>query len=152
MQETPFWDAANRIAQTMDYQDMAHRSDRARSHGWWRNLVEYGPWKGPAGRVSPPDPDALSGIAKLFGTSEGQVRAMIAADWYGVQQNTEISARVLRLGPLFEQLTDEDADLAEKLIRRLSQQRQQSESSLKRKSMSSLKRKAPHPDTANDRE
>ncbi|WAH99762.1 hypothetical protein [Arthrobacter sp. MMS18-M83] len=99
---------------------MAHESERARSHGWWRNLVEYGAWNGPgSNRVAPPDPQAIPGIAKLFGTTEEQVRAMVAADWYHVYPDTEISARVQRLAPLLDRLTDDDADLAEKLVRRL---------------------------------
>lgn len=99
---------------------MQHGSDRARSHAWWKNLVEYGAWEGPGVRVGPPSPEALAGIAKLFGTSEEQVCAMIAADWYGVHPDTELSARTQRLGPVLDKLSDSDADLVEAVAQRLS--------------------------------
>lgn len=99
---------------------MSVECDRARSHGWWKNAVEYGAWKGPGtNRVGPPDRDAIPGIAKLFGTSEEQVAAMIAADWYGVHPNADISARALRLSPVLDQLTEGDAEIVEALARRL---------------------------------
>ncbi len=108
------------VATTKDYLTMSVESNRARSHGWWKNLCEYGAWRGPGDtRVGPPDPGALEGIAKLFGTTTEQVAAMIAADWYGVHPDTDIPARVLRLGPILEQLTDADAELLETLARRL---------------------------------
>lgn len=117
---TPFRDTAQEIAKRMDYISMSVEGGRARSHGWWRNLVEHGPWRGPgATRVGPPDPEALPGIAKLFGTSPDQVAKMVAADWYGVQQDEAVSAQALRLGPVLDRLSDSDADLLEALVRRL---------------------------------
>lgn len=99
---------------------MSDESDRARSHGWWKNLVDYGPWDGPGSiRVGPPDPDAVGGIAKLFGTSEQRVAEMIAADWYGVQPESDVSNRVLRLAPTLDQLSESDLDLVTKLMGRL---------------------------------
>jgi hypothetical protein len=104
----------------MDFLDMSVGSDRARSHGWWRNIVEWGAWNGPgSGRVGPPDPEALPGIAKLFQTTEEQVAAMVAADWYGVHPDTEASARALSLSPTLDKLDEADADLLETLARRL---------------------------------
>jgi hypothetical protein len=86
-------------------------------------VVEYGAWKGPSTvRVGPPTPEALTGIAKLFGTSTDQVAAMIATDWYGVDPNGAVSPRVLRLGPTLEALKESDADLIEALARRLTQE------------------------------
>lgn len=99
---------------------MSYESNRARSHGWWKNVVEHGAWAGPNGvRVGPPDPEAINGMAELFGTTEQQVSEMIAADWYGVVPDTELSSRVLRIGHLIDQLDESDAALIEKLARRL---------------------------------
>jgi hypothetical protein len=124
MSTTPFKDTAQKVSRTMDFLDMSVGSDRARSHGWWRNLVEHGAWKGPgSGRVGPPTPEALPGIAKLFGTTKDQVAAMVAADWYGVHPDTTISARALALSAALDKLDDFDAELVEKLIRRLSGER-----------------------------
>ncbi|MFI1585775.1 hypothetical protein [Embleya sp. NPDC020630] len=94
----------------MDYIAMQVGCDRARSHSWWRNVVEYGPWKGPQGRTGPPTPDEWDGIAQLFGTTRDQVRAMIAADWFGVQPGAEVSARVMKLAPLVDKLTEKEAE------------------------------------------
>jgi hypothetical protein len=44
---------------------------------------------------------------------------MVAADWYGVEKNIEFSAHVKRLAPNLDQLSDDDVDLVEGLIRRL---------------------------------
>ena len=123
MSDTPFRNMAKKIASNngSDYMAMQYESGRARSHAWWRNVVEHGAWNGPGStRVGPPDPEAISGIAQLFGTSTEQVCAMIAADWYGVHPDIDVSARVLRLAPLLERLSEDDADLVEALSRRLS--------------------------------
>ncbi len=99
---------------------MSFDSQRARSHGWWKNLVEHGAWRGPNTiRVGPPDREALPGIAKLFGTSVEQVAAMVAADWYGVYPDADVSTRALRLSPTLDRLSDPDAELLEKLAKRL---------------------------------
>jgi hypothetical protein len=120
MTETPFRDTAHKIARSMDFMTMSFNSGRARSHGWWRNLVEHGPWRGPgATRVGPPDPEALPGIARLFGTSEDQVRIMVAADWYGVHPNQDVSALARRLSPALDRLSEEDVELVQALLRRL---------------------------------
>jgi hypothetical protein len=55
----------------------------------------------------------------FFGTTEDQVSAMIAADWYGVHPDAEISARALRLSPALDSLSEADAELVETLARRL---------------------------------
>jgi hypothetical protein len=101
---------------------MSVECGRARSHTWWKRLVEHGPWgQGPGyGRVGPPDPEALEGIAELFGTTVEQVAAMVAADWYGVNPDTDVSTRVLRLGPVLDNLDDADAELVKSLAHRLS--------------------------------
>lgn len=99
---------------------MSVECERARSHGWWKNLVDYGAWKGPgSNRVGPPTPEAIRGIAKLFQTTEDQVRAMVAADWYGVVPDTEISARVLQIAPVLDVLDESDAELISKMAHRL---------------------------------
>jgi len=120
MVEGPFREAARRIAVSgKDYISMSVLSDRARSHGWWRNVVEYGPWQGPGEtRVGPPTPEAVHGIAKLFGTTPERVSEMIAADWYGVEKNSEFSARVKKLAPNIDLLDEADAELVDQMIRR----------------------------------
>lgn len=106
----------------MDYIDMQVQSDKALSHAWWRRLVQDGPWgeSSGTGRVNPPSPERLDGIGKLFGTTPDRVAQMIAADWYGVQTGVGVSARVLNLSHLIDDLSDEDAELVESLLRRLS--------------------------------
>jgi hypothetical protein len=120
MINTPFRDTAKKIATKKTYQAMSVEGGEARSHGWWKNLVDHGAWQGPAGtRVGPPTPEALDGIAKLFGTTPEQVAIMIAADWYGVHPNGDMSARVLNLSPIIDELTGADAEMIESLARRL---------------------------------
>jgi hypothetical protein len=120
MTETPFRDTATKIARTKNYVAMSYESGQVRSHGWWKNVVDYGPWKGPNGtRVGPPDPEALGGIAQLFGTSPDEVAAMVAVDWYGVHRDVDMSARAQRLAPILDELSESDADLVEALAQRL---------------------------------
>lgn len=101
----------------MDYISMQVGCDRARSHSWWRNVVEHGPWKGQQARTAPPTPDEWPGIAKLFGTTEDQVCEMIAADWFGVRPGTEVSARVMKLAPLLDELTETEAEAVGVVVR-----------------------------------
>src|SRR2546429_7152870 len=101
---------------------MSVDSERARSHAWWKNLVDHGAWGGYSGRVAPPDREALPGIAKLFGTTEEQGAAMVAADWYGVVPDAPPSARVTRLAPPLDALDADDAEIVSKLVQRLSPQ------------------------------
>lgn len=116
----PFHDKAKRINGTKDYQAMSYESDRARSSAWWKNLVEHGAWRGPKGsRVGPPGPEALPGIAKLFDTTVEQVAAMVAADWYGVHPDADVSARALSLSPTLDRMGEPDAALLEVLAKRL---------------------------------
>ncbi|MFF4835495.1 hypothetical protein [Streptomyces sp. NPDC001315] len=117
MTNTPFRDTAKALAERMDYIAMQVGCDRARSHSWWRNVVEHGPWKGQQGRTAPPTPDEWAGIAKLFGTTEDQVCAMISADWFGVQPGAEVSARVMKLAPLLDELTEKEAEAVGVIVR-----------------------------------
>jgi len=121
MTETPFWDRAREISARMDYVTMDMESERARSHAWWRRLVEQGPWGSTynTGRVGAPDREALDGIAKLFRTTPERVAEMIAADWYGVQTGADTSDRVLDLRHVLDSLTDADAELVSALAHRL---------------------------------
>jgi hypothetical protein len=117
---TPFRDTAAKIAGDKGYLAMSVGSDGARSHTWWKRLVEYGPWQTRGyGRLGPPDPDALDGIAKLFGTTAEQVAVMVAADWYSVHPTADVSTRVRRLSPLLDRLNEADAELVGALVRRL---------------------------------
>lgn len=122
MSNTPFLDKVKELTQSMDYTELQVHSDKALSHAWWRRLVQYGPWgEGPStGRVTPPGPERIDGIAKLFGTTPDRVAQMIAADWYGVQPEAGVSARVLDLSHLIDALDDKDTALVESLLRRLS--------------------------------
>jgi hypothetical protein len=122
MSGTPFWDKTRQLAQSMDYTAMQVYSDNALSHGWWRRMAQHGPWgEAPGtGRVNPPSPERLEGIAKLFGTTEQRVAEMIAEDWYEVHAGFDVSARVLNLSHLIDGLSDEDAEYVESLVRRLS--------------------------------
>ncbi|MFG2976791.1 hypothetical protein ACGFYY_27865 [Streptomyces sp. NPDC048331] len=110
MTSTPFRDTAKALTEHMDYIAMQVGCDRARSHSWWRNIVEHGPWKGQQARTAPPTPDEWAGIAKLFGTTEEQVCAMIAADWFGVRPGTEVSARVMQFAPVLDELSEKEAE------------------------------------------
>lgn len=120
MEFSPFREYARKVAAQMGYVAMQVHSDGARSHSWWKNLVDYGAWRGPGGtRVNPPPPEALPGIAKLFGLAEWQVAAMIAADWYGVVLPNAPSQLVARLGPALDRLPLADATFVEILVTRL---------------------------------
>ncbi|GAA3461049.1 hypothetical protein GCM10018963_30620 [Saccharothrix longispora] len=108
------------MAERMDYISMSIGCDRVRSHGWWRNVVVFGAWSGPGeSRVAPPPPEAMTGIAKLFGTTEEHVKAMVAEDWYGVAPASGPSGRVQRLALLIDRLSEPDADLVESILRRI---------------------------------
>jgi hypothetical protein len=120
MADTPFRDTASTIHRSKDYLTMSVECGRARSHTWWKRLVEYGPWQSRGyGRVGPPDLEALDGIASLFGTTTDQVAAMVAADWYGVHPETNVLTRMLRLSPVLDALDEDDAKLVEAVARRL---------------------------------
>jgi hypothetical protein len=117
---TPFRETATKIAESKGYVAMQAECGGTPSHTWWKRLVEGGAWKDRGwGRVSPPPPNKLGGIANLFGTTVEQVAAMIAADWYGVHPKTEVSARVLRMSPVLDKLTETDSEMVEALARRL---------------------------------
>lgn len=101
---------------------MSYESDKARSHSWFRNMVEYGAWgsiTGSGGRVGPPTPNDFPGLAKLLGTTPEQVAAMVVADFYGVDTGDGFSARMQRLAPIIDGLDEEDAELIEKTAQRL---------------------------------
>ncbi len=119
---TPFRDKARQIAESSDYMTMQVRSQKARSHSWWRNVCEYGPWEGPNGtHTGPPTPAEFDGVAKLFKVSTDQVARMIAADWYGVPMNGPVSDRSSRVVVKLESLSAADAKLAEALVDRLAE-------------------------------
>jgi hypothetical protein len=134
MSTTPFRDLVQSMieANRGDYVALQYGCDSARSHSWWRNVDRYGAWgaivspgytgsPARATRVGPPKPDEIPGIARLFNTTEDQVRRMIAADWYGVpiKNDPRTSALVRRLGPVLDQLDRDDVALIELLLSRL---------------------------------
>lgn len=101
---------------------MSYESNKARSHSWFRNMVEYGAWgriTGSGGRVGPPTPGDFPGLAKLLGTTPEQVASMVVADFYGVDTGDGFSARMQRLAPIIDGLDEEDAELIEKTAQRL---------------------------------
>lgn len=100
---------------------MSYEADRARSHSWLKNMAENGAWGiGGAGRVGPPRPEDFPGLAKLLGTTSGQVAAMVVTDFYGIDNTDgEYSARVRGLAPLIDRLSEADAELVEQTARRL---------------------------------
>jgi hypothetical protein len=61
----------------------------------------------------------IAGIAKLFGTTQQQVRAMITEEWFGIAPD-EVSNRVRRLAPQINGLEEGDFELVEALVNRLS--------------------------------
>ena len=107
-------------------------SDRARSHSWWKKLAERDAWgmTGGGGRVGPPGPDAIPGIAKLFGTDETTVRQMIAADWFGVHPDQPLTPGVQRIVPLLTGLSLESLDVVAALVVRLNGLEQSSRTEL----------------------
>src|SRR5258706_15872904 len=120
MKSNPFLDRPTEIARSKAYTTMSIDSGKARSHTWWRRLVENGPWGPDIGfRVTPPPPEAIKGIAKLFHTSPNRVREMIAADWYEVPPRSDVSPRALNLSHVLDTLSDEDAKLVETVACRL---------------------------------
>jgi hypothetical protein len=118
---TPFTDRGRELAKTMTAHQMAEASGRALSHGWWRRLVLDGPWGSNhgTGRVNPPPPETVEGIAALFGLPEARVRQMIVEDWYGVRPDNGLSDRVQNFGVLIDLLDAGDYDLVRKTLQRL---------------------------------
>lgn len=100
---------------------MSVAADQARSHSWLKNMAEQGAWgSAGSGRVGPPTPDQFPGLAKLLGTTKEAVAAMVAADFYGIDTGEGHSARVQRMAPMIDSLTDDDGNLVEGLVGRLS--------------------------------
>lgn len=111
---------ASQVYRSMRLVDMQNGCNDARSSAWWNNLIRYGAWNGPGTtRVSPPPPEAINGIADLFGVTPEEVNRMIAADWYDVQPAPEFSPRVRRWAPLIDRLNTDDANYLRRLLRRL---------------------------------
>jgi hypothetical protein len=123
--ETPFRDTATALRDSKGYLRMQVECDDARSHTWWKRLVEDGPWgsRPGVGRVGPPEPDTLGPIANLFGTTPERVAEMIAADWYGVRPENGVSNHTRNLSYLLDALEDDDVSLLETIARRLAKDR-----------------------------
>lgn len=122
MTQTPFRDSLKKLNSAgKDWQAMSYESDKARSHSWFRNMVEYGAWGTTTNgaRVGPPTPDEFKGLAKLLGTTADQIASMVVADFYGVDTGDGFSARMQRLAPIIDGLAEADAELIENTARRL---------------------------------
>lgn len=98
----------------MTFTTMSYRSNQKRSQVWFNNVAN-----GSSG-VNPPPPDIVPDIAKALGITSDQCAALICEGWYQVRSE-EVSARVRRLAPALDALTDADADLIEQLAMRLVQ-------------------------------
>ncbi|MEV1245717.1 hypothetical protein [Nonomuraea sp. NPDC049750] len=122
---TPFRDKVLRLRQDgLSYVDMHRESLGVRSDSWWNAIALHGAWGGgPSARVGPPAPEVFDGIAHLFKVTREEVQAMIAADWYGTHSQQQTSAAVQRLQAPLNQLSDEDLNLVESLVRRLADAR-----------------------------
>lgn len=122
MTKSPFRDSLKKLHSAgKDWQAMSYESNKARSHSWFRNMVEYGAWgmTTNGARVGPPTPDEFKGLAKLLGTTPDQIASMVVADFYGVDTGDGFSARMQRLSPIIDGLAEDDAELIEKTARRL---------------------------------
>lgn len=104
----------------LSYVDMARESLGVRSDTWWNAIALHGAWGGgPSARVGPPAPETFDGIAHLFRVTKEEVKAMIAADWYGAHSEQHASPAAQRLEAPLSQLSANDLDLVEGLVRRL---------------------------------
>lgn len=118
---TPFRDKVLKLRQDgLSYVDMNRESLGVRSDSWWNAIALHGAWGGgPSARVGPPAPETFEGIAHLFRVTKEEVQAMIAADWYGAHPKQQPSSAAQRLEAPLSQLSEEDLDLVESLVRRL---------------------------------
>jgi hypothetical protein len=113
----PFTDAVNRLrSDGLRFQDLATRSDEARSTAWFNNLVNNrDPWY-----VSPPPKKVWPGLAKLFRSDVGHVRKLIAQEWFQTETaSSTVSPRILGLATTLELLSEDDFKLIGKIARRL---------------------------------
>lgn len=118
---SPLQDSLNKLrSEGLDWLDMSVKANRARSHSWLKNMAENGAWgQAGAGRVGPPTPSEFAGLAQLLGTTEDAIARMVAADFYGVDTSDGYSARVQRMAPAIDALSEADASLIEELVARL---------------------------------
>ena len=87
----PFSSRLEEIRRLRGYRfvDLEQVAGRARSSGWFNNLLNgRSPW-----RVQPPSDDTIDDLAHLLETTPTHVREMIAEEWYDVAR-TEQSGRV----------------------------------------------------------
>ncbi|MER6530594.1 hypothetical protein [Streptomyces sp. NPDC001508] len=115
MTEKPFTSRVQHLFKHITYEQMAEESCGTRSASWWRHVqLEQ------TDRFNPPPPKDLPGIAKLFGTTEEQVAAMIANEFYGITRfPNPRSERERRFAEDLNALSEEDADLVLRLVKRL---------------------------------
>lgn len=93
------------------YQQMEAETQRVRSFTWFYN-VAIGQY------VRPPKVEEFDRFAALFGVTPEQVGLWVAEEWFGITHH-DVSSRVRALEPVLDALTDEDAEMIEKLARRL---------------------------------
>jgi hypothetical protein len=97
------------------YSDLAVESNDARSSAWFNKLCNATtPWV-----VGPPDKESIPGLATLLGVTQKQLKEMIAAEWYGVDASEALSPRARTLGPILDNLSNEDFQRIEDLANRL---------------------------------
>ncbi|MFD0001386.1 hypothetical protein ACFVJ4_03040 [Streptomyces sp. NPDC127178] len=116
MTDKPFTRRVQHLFKHITYEQMAEESGGTRSASWWRHVqLEQ------SDRFNPPPPKDLPGVAKLFGATEEQVAAMIAHEFYGVTRfPNPRSERERRFAEDLNALSEEDADLVLRLVKRLS--------------------------------
>ncbi len=80
----PFTAAVARVRDNgATYEELAHRSDCARSQKWfWDLLNSDDPWV-----VRPPGRDQFAGMCALLGISPSTLRAWIASEWYDAKKD-----------------------------------------------------------------
>ncbi|GGW79571.1 hypothetical protein GCM10010383_03950 [Streptomyces lomondensis] len=108
-----FTERARTLASYMTLAEMEAGCDHVRKASWWSRITRFDE------SVQPPVYDEeIAGIAKLFGTTREQVRAMIAEEWLGVAPE-KVSSRVKRIMPQVDALEDADFKMVEQLVNRL---------------------------------
>ncbi|MBZ6256725.1 hypothetical protein KVH22_14395 [Streptomyces olivaceus] len=108
-----FTDKARAISRYMTLAEMEEGCDRVRKASWWGRVVRCDE------STQPPYYDIeIAGIAKLFKTTQDQVRTMITEEWFGVAP-AKTTSRVRRLAPQIDALHDKDFALVESVLNRL---------------------------------
>ncbi|MGA5329171.1 hypothetical protein ACPCJT_22660 [Streptomyces griseoincarnatus] len=108
-----FTDRVRMINRYKTLAEMEEGCDRVRKASWWGRVARFDE------STQPPFYDVeIAGIAKLFNTTQEQVRAMITEEWFGVAP-AKASSRVKRMAPQIDSLHENDFTLVESILNRL---------------------------------